>query len=444
MKSGRGLRLVTCLENMSQTAPEGSAARRVVYILTTFPNLSETFIADEIEELLRLGWEVSVFSLLAPTDEKLQGLHPPVEVTYVPRSTADLATLLSAQLKAFVTRPVTYVKCALWAMHRLNPVWMKALLQAGWIANRLMEAGNASQPYLHVHAHFANKPALTAMFAAKLSRLPFSFTSHAKDIYSRAEAVRPTALVRQLAEAKFAVAVTENGKRRMVELITQAGVHAPAVKSRLADKIQVIHCGIDVELWRSDRQYLATGQASSMVLAVGRLVPKKGFERLIKACALLRDEGLSIECRIVGDGELRPKLDAMIRSLDMGDNIFLLGAQPRSEIYRLLQSATIFALPCMVDQHGDQDGMPVSILEAMAMGLPVVTSPVGGVGEAITSEDFGVLVPPTGERELANILRQLWSDPCQRSSIGKNARRRIIDQYNLRTNVSRLSDLFTS
>ena len=381
---------------------------------------------------------------MRPAGEGLQGLRPPIEVTYVPRSMADLVILLSAQLKVFVTRPVTYAKCALWAVHRLNPVWVKALLQAGWIANRLMEAGDTSRPYLHVHAHFANKPALTAMFAAKLNSLPFSFTGHAKDIYSRVEAVRPIALARQLAEAKFAVAVTEHGKRRMLELIAQAGVHAPAVKSRLADKIHVIHCGIDVELWRPDRRNVPIDQTSPMILAVGRLVPKKGFERLIQACALLRDEGIPVECRIVGDGELRPRLDEMIRSLDMCNNVFLLGAQPRPEIYRLLQSATVFALPCIVDQHGDQDGMPVSILEAMAMGLAVVTSPVGGVDEAIASEDFGFLVPPVGERELASILRQLWSDPDRRSSVGKNARRRIIDQYNLRTNVSRLSDLFMS
>ncbi len=397
---------------------------RVGYVLKKFPRLSETFVLNEILELERQGVDVTVLSLLRPDDgrfhEKLARLRG--SVVYLPqRSGADLRAQLAAQAETLRTRGQRLAdELADLLVDTDQEPW--SVLRWGVELAGVVRARGLDR----LHAHFATIATRVARVAHLLTDVPYSFTSHAKDIYR--STVRPTAYARLVADSDFAVTVCDANRRYIVEHL--AGAHA--------DKVRRLYNGIELAEYADAG---LSGRDPGLIVGVGRLIEKKGFNWLVEAVGTLLAAGEDVRCVIVGDGEDADALAAQVRALPT-DRISLVGALPHHEVRALLDRASVFALPCVIGADGNRDALPTVLLEAMAAGVPVVTTPVVGNTEIVDGGQAGVLVPERHAGALAAALGALLRDPARRAGLARAGRQRVHQLFDLKRNVACLRTWF--
>jgi glycosyltransferase involved in cell wall biosynthesis len=391
---------------------------RVAYVLKMYPRFSETFVLNELLELERQGVELHVFSLKRPNDgishADVARLHAPV--TYLPES---LPGLVARQLPALRRHTRRYLGVLARALRSRRLSSVKHVLQAGAIAPQL-EAGG----FTHVHAHFASGTTSVALHASRLTGVTYSFTAHAKDIFL--DTVRPVDLARKLRGARFAVTVSDFNVRRLAPLANGT----PLVR---------VYNGLDLDRFVRDGVPRAR---PPLALAVGRLIEKKGFADLVRACALLAANGTDFRCAIVGKGPLEPSLRELIRSLGVERRVELAGPVPRERLLELYPRAAVFAAPCVVAGDGNRDGLPTVLVEAMACGVPVVATPVTGIPELVEDEVTGLLVPEHDAEALAAALARILQDAQLAKRLATAARARIESGFDLTRNVASLRALF--
>lgn len=399
------------------------ATVHVGYVLKVYPRLSETFIVNEILELERQGARVTVFSLRLPHEgrfhEKLARVA--ADVVYLPAMTThDLAAF--AVERAAELAPVRMrLGGALWDILASGEVRrIKHFSQAVALHLEATQRG-----VRHLHAHFATSSTAVAALASELSGIPFSFTAHAKDIYLDAHDL--SLLEDRLRRARFAVTVCDANLRHLREEFGGTG------------RVERIYNGLDLEELRPSVTRTAT--AVPVILGVGRLVPKKGFDTLVEACAGLVKEGASFRCRIVGDGAERAVLENKVRAVGLERHVELTGACPNGAVHRMMAEADVVALPCRVAEDGNRDALPTVLLEALALGTPAVSTPVTGIPEILGNE-AGALVPPDDPAALAAALRRFLGDPTLRRACGAAGRARVERLFDVRRNVARLHELF--
>jgi glycosyltransferase involved in cell wall biosynthesis len=262
----------------------------------------------------------------------------------------------------------------------------------------------------HLHAHFAHGATTVTWLAATIAGLPFSFTGHAKDIYS--ESLNPRGqLRRKLLAARFAVTCTEANLRHLTRIAPEAQVHR-------------LYHGLNDDFARllsTAPEAAANGKLA--VLGVGRLVPKKGFDTLVEACGLLDADDVPFSARIVGeDGEHADELRRRIARLRLDGRVELAGPTGQAGLLDEYSRASAFCLPCRVLDNGDRDGIPNVLVEAMACGVPVVTTPVSGIPELVRDGENGLLVPPDDPEALAAAILRLRDDPALRRRLGEQGR----------------------
>lgn len=395
---------------------------RIAYILKMFPRFSETFILSEVLELERAGVDLHIFSLKTPRDEPthadVQKVKAPV--TYVPVTRwADGLAMLAAHWQVMRWNPLHYLKLVARVAARRRRGAVKRFLQAGAIAPRLRQEG-----ITHVHAHFASSATSVAYYLHHLMGMSYSFTAHAKDIYI--DSVSLDVLKRKLRHARFVVTVSEFNHAHLAALVPEA-------------EITRIYNGLDLH------QFSRNGirpEAPPLVLAVGRLVEKKGVVDLVRACALLRDMGIDFRCRIVGTGDEAPRLRALIQELDLGDAVALVGPMPREDLIALYPRAQVVVAPCVVGTDGNRDGLPTVLIEAMALEVPVVSTPVTGIPEIVQHEETGLLVPPHDPAGLAMAIARVLGDRESSLAMARAGRARVEQGFDIRHNVTRLRELF--
>jgi colanic acid/amylovoran biosynthesis glycosyltransferase len=207
----------------------------------------------------------------------------------------------------------------------------------------------------------------------------------------------------------------------------------------LADKIHIIHCGIDTRNYKPHRSETS---GCPVVLAVGRLVAMKGFSYLLEACRLLKDKGIPFMCLIVGDGEEKDRLIGKAASLGVGDVVTFLGGLQEQRVRELLQEASIFVLPSIITDDGRRDGIPVSIMEAMAVELPVVSTKIVGIPELVEDKKEGLLVEQKDPVGLASALEFLIINSVVRDEMGKQARLKVLREFNLNDVPSKFDPIF--
>lgn len=393
----------------------------IAYILKMYPRFSETFIVNEILELERQGVDVRIYSLRKPDDGRF---HPSLSrvkanVIYVPqypqmepeRVRAAHAALAAANPAAYAAlRAEVEVVSQLYALKRF--------LQAGYIAAHLLK-----NPVDALHAHFASSATRVANFVTRLSGIPYSFTAHAKDIFH--EEVNPASLQRKIADARFVVTVSRFNQTYLQQEVQH---DAPG-------DVRCLYNGIDLHHFRPDS---AINRKPTLILAVGRLVEKKGFDVLVDACAILDRRGVDFRCEIVGKGDLHGPLARQIAAHNLEEKVILAGPRPQDEVRLAYQQATVFALPCRIGSDGNRDGLPTVLLEAMACGLPVVTTPVTGNPEIVDDGINGRLIPENDPLALANALADLLQDDVQRRQMSLTARMKVERYFDVRQNVSQL------
>lgn len=398
---------------------------KIAYLLKTYPRLSETFILNEILGMEDLGARLHIFSLRRPDDESF---HPAVtkvkaRVTYAlalgRRSHFfDALMVIYWHATLLLLRPKAYVGTIRNYLRRPGHQRLKELMQAGYLAGEMKRSGCT-----HLHAHFANAPTTVAELIKSFSGIPYSFTAHAKDIY-RSNAHE---LDRKIAGADFVLTCTGFNLRHLRQLSTSR------------TPIDCIYHGIDLTLFDGRRKGEGDESASStapLILSVGRFCEKKGLPYLIRACKLLKDSGSNFRCRIIGYGPMQEELDSLIDNLDLRDRLTLVGKMTQNQIADQYREADIFALPCLVTDDGDRDGIPNVLIEAMAQRIPVVSTDVSGISELVTPMDNGLLVPEKDAEALAFAIDRLLRDSELRHRMGDNGRARVLSYFSLETSAS--------
>ena len=385
---------------------------RIGYVLKRIPRFSETFILNELLALQSQGAKLQVFSLLTPPDEprhaRLADLHAPV--TYLAKAPPAAAPVLSDSDSALFAGNDARTIATLHA-------------KAAEVARLARAAG-----ITHLHAHFGSDPATVALLAARALGGTFSFTAHARDIYHTYISPPVDAAKRQakLREAAFTVTVSDFN-----------ATHLRALCPEAAQRIHRLYNGIDLSLF-SPSESVVPGR----ILAVGRLVEKKGFAVLVQACALLRDRGLGYDCQIIGDGPLHAALSNQIATLGLQDRVTLAGPMPQERLAQILGTAAIATLPCVITPDGDRDGLPTVLLEAMGKAIPVVTTTVTGGPEIVAEGETGLLCPPDDPVALADALAALLADPHRARAMGAAGRLRAERLFDLSTNAAHLAGHF--
>lgn len=408
-----------------------AGARRVAYVLKRFPRISETFVAAELLELRRQGEDVTVFALSRPDEpfshRFLDELDVPV--VYLPHRPLREPVRVARGLVAAWRHPLRWGRAGAAVLPPSVRGWRR-LLQATVLARELRMAGID-----HVHAHFASTAARLAHLARRMGGPAYSVTAHAKDIYH--EDVRADRLAETLDAAVFVATVSEANVRHL------RGVLAPGTA------VELVPNSVDVERiearpmrrpMRRPTRWPTRQPASRTVLAVARLVEKKGLDDLVRACGALAASGLPVRLELVGDGPLRAELEALAEAC--GIEARFLGPLDHDDVLDRYRTATVFALPCVVASTGDRDGLPTAVLEAMASGLPVVATAVNGLAEAVVDGVTGFVVPERDPDALADAIARVVSDPALADRLGRAGRRRVVERFSLRASATRLRQLF--
>jgi colanic acid/amylovoran biosynthesis glycosyltransferase len=400
--------------------------RPVGYVLKMFPRFSETFVLNEILELERQGLEIRIFSLKRPDDglfhAEVSSVRAPV--TYLPQSGLDaVRAYAAAHGEVFAWNRRRYVRClalTLWrALKKRRAGALRRFLQAGFIAP-LVRTGGIE----HVHAHFASSATSVALHLHDLAGVSYSFTAHAKDIYRHT--VERNSIERKLRSARFAVTVSDFNKQYLARF---AG----------AERVVRIYNGLDVERFAPNGAAL---EGPPLVLAVGRLVEKKGFDDLVRACSLLHRDGEEFRCLIVGKGELEAQLRTLIADLGLEQQVELAGPIPREQLLDVFSHASVLVAPCVIGADGNRDGLPTVLVEAMGLGVPVIATEVTGIPELVDDGRTGLLVPQRDPQALAAAIRRIVNDPAGAQALARAGRAQVEREFDLCANVARLRTLF--
>jgi colanic acid/amylovoran biosynthesis glycosyltransferase len=373
---------------------------RIAYVCKMYPRFSETFIVSEILAREAAGEDLEVVSLRPPADGRF---HADLARVRAPVHYLDAATPRAKQLWADLQALGSGIRVAELLQAEVRDVAQAMELVA------LIEARGIT----HLHAHFGSVATTVARLAARLAGITYSFTAHAKDIFH--ESVDPDDLRRKLLDAHHVITVSEYNLRFLRERY-----------GRAADRVHRVYNGIGLDAFRADP---ALEGRDVDVVAIGRLVEKKGFDVLLEACALARDRGQPLSCRIVGGGERHDALQAQLDALGLQEQVTLVGPLPQDQVRAELRRATVMAAPCVHGSDGNADGLPTVILEAMALGTPVVATPVTGIPEAVVEGVTGRLVAERDADALATALLELTADAAGRQRLATAARRHVEQHF---------------
>ena len=414
-----------------------SEAADVAYVVRSWPRLTQTFVLDEVLALERLGLRLEIFALARPDGAIVQPELAAVQaqVSYLDAGGGRRAA--ADHLLVALAAPVRYLRTAWYVARRVRAQGAdqgyRVASRAGCfamavrLAGRLRAERRRGMAPARLHAHFAHDPALVALLVHRLTGLPWSFTAHARDLWQ----VPGVAVADRVASASVTVACCRAGADHLRELV------APELRER----VHLVHHGVDVGRFRPSPQAAERRAGPPRIVSVGRLVDKKGFADLLAACRLLKDRRQSFRLDLYGDGPLHDRLADEIARLDLTEEVRLLGERPRRDLLPALQEADLFALTPVVTADGDRDGIPNVVLEAMACGLPVVTTAVGGIPEAVVHGSSGLLAPAHDVGAIAGHLLALLVDERARRRLGEGARRTVVERFDARDASAELAEL---
>lgn len=400
--------------------------RKVAYIMSRFPHLPETFILREMIELEKLGWKIELYPLIF---QKQKHLHSASEnwLNRAHHYTWISFELIIANLKQILRNPKKYFSI-FFKLIIENTTNLKFLLRALIIFPKAVQMSESMirEGVHHIHAHYATHPALAAWIIHHLSGISYSITVHAHDIF-----VEKVMLKTKLWDASFIIAIS---KFNLEYLVTHLG-------DWIRIKTQVVHCGIDPDFYTPKKNDTSLNKRLD-IINIGSLQPYKGQIYLLEACLLLRDEKIPFHCRIIGGGELYNHFRKFIASNNLEDCVELLGPKSQEEIAQILPTANCYVQPSIVTSSGKMEGIPVSIMEAMACNLPVIASSISGISELVVDKETGWLIPPTNSRKLKEILKFVYINRNEISDSILAGRARVLERFNLSINVKKISDLF--
>jgi glycosyltransferase involved in cell wall biosynthesis len=407
-------------------------SERVVYIVRSWPRLSQTFIVNEVLALERRGVDLAIFSLVRSEEYLVQSQVGQVRapVRYLADDLAKpWARRVRIHLAACAADPARYLRVLLFCLSRPGLAagygecsTLRCFTHAVMLGARF---GAMRDEPVRVHAHFAHDPALVGLLVSKLTGLPFSFTAHARDLVQ----IPPASLAARTAAATTVVTCCQENAEYLHHVVPE-GRRPP---------VRVVHHGVDLDRFRPVPR--GPDVAVPRLVSVGRLVEKKGHVDLLHALAGVAATGRPFRCDIYGDGPLWHDLRALRDTLSLEDQVRFVGPRSNDRIRRALDHADAFVLTPRVTSDGDRDGIPNVLVEAMACGLPVVTTSAGGTAELVQHERNGLLCPPGEPPAIAAALCRLLDDGELRARFGSAARATVEDDYDVDAAAGQLEEL---
>jgi colanic acid/amylovoran biosynthesis glycosyltransferase len=394
---------------------------RILYIVSLFPCWSETFIVREIMGMIRLGVDVRIVSLKHPS-EKLVQSDAAALLDRVSYPASWWRTALSA-ITTLLFHPVREIGdlIRIFRSLRSHSGALAKTMVVWWRTLGLLPVVRTLAP-THIHAHWATYPSTAAWLLSKRIGIPFSFTAHAHDIF-----LEDHLLADKMPAAKATIAISKFNRTYLQEHVAGAD----------RCRIEIVHCGVSPDGF----PFVPDGRDRQRILAVGRLDDIKGFPHLIDACARLRDNGVAFRCHIIGSGPLEDSLTAQIKRLGLQERVHLLGVRKQEEVRAALYQAGVFALPSVVTSRGDRDGIPVALMEAMATGIPVVSTRVSGIPELVEDDVTGLVATPGDADDLARCLTRLLNDAELGARLAVKARERVEQEFDIQKEVRKLHDV---
>lgn len=393
---------------------------KLAYIVSLFPKLSETFILREILGLRRRGHDVAIVSLkrereLVIHEEARDLIRDTIYPDYSARSVAAVSrTLLGAPAE------VVSIAGRIASAHAGHPGILAksmALIPAALRIARRLERDGVE----HIHAHWATYPALAAWIVSRVSGIPYSVTGHAHDLF-----LPNPMLPVKIKDSRFFATISEFNRALLIQ---RCGPEA-------LRKVRLIRCGLPLD--RFPFRERSAPRAPWEIVSVGRLVDYKGFDVLIKAVARLRDRGLESRCVIVGDGPERAGLERLAGSSGLGGSVTFLGGKPQEEVRRRIESADLFVLAAVPGCDGQQDGIPIVLMEAMALGVPVVSTKLSGIPELVIDSLTGLLAAPGDHEHLAMVIERALTDGDMTERRRLAARAHVEREYDIERSIDAL------
>ena len=397
---------------------------RLAIVVKGWPRLSETFIAQELVALEEAGLDFDIWSLRHPTDTKTHPLHDRLRapVRYLPEYLRAEPRRVARAMGAAAELPGFDAAAALYA----------ADLDRDDTPNRRRRWGQACimahelpQDVAGLYAHFLHTPSSVARYAAVLRGLPWSFSAHAKDIWTSPEWELREKLTAATAGAAFGATCTAIGARYLQGLADDPG------------RVDLVYHGLDLDRFPAppDRAPRAPG-APFRMMSVGRLVEKKGFDRLIDALALLPGT-LDWTWTHIGGGALGDTLSGRAQALGIAERIVWRGACDQPEVIAAMRAADLFVLPSRVAEDGDRDGLPNVLMEAASQRLPLLTTPVSAIPEFIEDGVHGIL-SDDAPKALAAAMMRVADDPTLGPTLADSAYRRLVSSFTMAPGIAHL------
>ncbi|WP_425084702.1 glycosyltransferase family 4 protein [Ruegeria profundi] len=403
-----------------------STSQPIAYLTGEYPRATDTFIQREIFALRDQGIEVETCSIRKTGVEHHVGLEQQAEFEktfYVIAAAKSPLRLIGCHLKALVKAPGRYF-ASLGLALRTRPAGLKGLLyQLFYFAEAAVLADHlARRNVRHLHNHIATATCTVAMLTSRVSGIPFSFTIHGPDVFFEPKHWRIDA---KIEEAKFIACISDFCRSQC--MVFSDPQHW--------DKLKIVHCGITPE------KYLSQGTSERSrphLLFIGRLAGVKGVPVLLEALSRLAPDVPDLRVTLIGDGPERGDLEARTHALGLSSVVKFAGYLSQSKVADMLSEADVLVLPSFAE------GVPVTLMEAMASGLPVLATRVGGISELVEDGVSGYLVPPGNADALTARLRDLLSDADLRARMGQEGRAKVTAEFNQKTEASRLAKLINT
>jgi glycosyltransferase involved in cell wall biosynthesis len=394
---------------------------KIGYLINEYPKVSHSFVRREIEALERRGVEVEIFSIRPWSSD----LTDPADVAHADRTTviygnsSDLSSAMKTEartnrraLSATTAKAMKFAKTS----EKSAAYWSAYVAEAARLRQLLSER-NVD----HVHAHFGTNSTAVAMLCRLLGGPTYSFTVHGPEEFDRQVGL---SLTEKIEHASFVAGISSYGRSQLLRL-------APADRR---DDVHVVHCGLSEDYLASDTHPIG---AAPQLVTVGRLSEQKGHWILLEAARLLAEDGIDFSLELVGDGELRPDVEAMIAEHGLGDRVQISGWATEDEVADALRRSRALVLPSFAE------GLPVVIMEALALKRPVISTYVAGIPELVSPGECGWLVPAGDPAKLASAMRAvLAADPADLDRFGEEGAERVAQMHNVDVEAGRLIELF--
>jgi glycosyltransferase involved in cell wall biosynthesis len=400
---------------------------KIAIILNCYPQTTETFVAQELLGLERAGLTFEILSLEKPRDLKRSSLNNGIKavVHYVPHPLLALPSVYRAwrRMRGRQGYRTAFRDCLDDLLRTGNPLLFNQFARA------LIACDRFSDRAVHVHAHFMNRPAAVARYAASMMSVAWSCSAHAKDIWTQPR----SSLIASLATATWTVTCSKHGYEYLKSL------------SPRPDSIHLSYHGLDIDRFAHFEEDRPSRTGSDpdrplQLLTIARAVPKKGLDILLRALSIVGDD-LHWRLVHVGGGGQLWRLRRLARTLKISDRITWLGSRSQDEVFGLYRQADLFILPCRTARNGDRDGVPNVLVEASSQRLPCISTTVPGVQELLRNEESAILVPPDDSAALASAIKRLAADLDFRHRLAGSAEQRVRRDFDHRSSIAFLTTL---